>query len=59
MLLDENELGRGHATPGRARQVSPDGRLLAYTHDTTGSEWYSVHVKDLRTGKLLPDASTA
>ena len=38
------------------RQVSPDGNLLAYTQDTTGSEWYTVHVKDLRTGRLLPDA---
>ena len=36
--------------------MSPNGRLLAYTQDTTGSEWYTVHVKDLRTGRLLPDA---
>ena len=35
--------------------MSPDGNLLAYTHDTTGSEWYTVRVKDLRTGRLLPD----
>ena len=56
VLLDENALGRGHAYSRVAlRQVSPNGRLLAYTHDTTGSEWYSVHVKDLTTGKLLPD----
>jgi oligopeptidase B len=57
VLLDENALGRGHGySRVGVRQVSPDGRLLAFTHDTTGSEWYTVHVKDLRTGRLLPDA---
>ena len=57
VLLDENVLGRGHAYSRVAlRQVSPDGNLLAYTQDTTGSEWYTVRVKDLRTGRLLPDA---
>ena len=56
MLLDENALGRRHAYSRVAlRQVSPDRNLLAYTHDTTGSEWYTVRVKDLRTGRLLPD----
>lgn len=57
ILLDENALGRGHGySRVGARQVSPDGRLLAFTQDTTGSEWYTVRVKDLRTGKLFPDA---
>jgi oligopeptidase B len=57
VVLDENAVGRGHAYSRVAlRQVSPDGNLLAYTHDTTGSEWYTVRVKDLRTGRLLPDA---
>ena len=56
VLLDENALGQGHRySRVGARQVSPE-RLLAYTQDTTGSEWYTVHVKDLRTGRLLPDA---
>ena len=56
ILLDENLLARGHGySRVGLRQVSPDGKLLAYTHDTTGSEWYTVRVKDLATGKLLPD----
>jgi oligopeptidase B len=56
VLLDENALARGHGYSRVAlRQVSPDGHLLAYTQDTTGSEWYTVYVKDLRTGRLLPD----
>ncbi|HEV7366006.1 MAG TPA: hypothetical protein VGN76_09200, partial [Gemmatimonadales bacterium] len=54
-LLDENALSRGHGySRVGVRQVSPNGKLLAYTQDTTGSEWYTVYVKDLRTGKLLP-----
>ena len=56
-MLDENAVGQGHRYSRVAlRQVSPDGRLLAYSQDTTGSEWYTVRVKDLRTGRLLPDA---
>lgn len=56
VLLDENELGRGLAySRVGLREVSPDGTLLAYTQDTTGSEWYSLRVKDLRTGRVLPD----
>ncbi|MBA3522433.1 MAG: S9 family peptidase, partial [Gemmatimonadales bacterium] len=56
VLLDENAIGSRHAYSRVAlREVSPDGSLLAYTHDTTGSEWYTVLVKDLRTGRLLPD----
>ena len=35
--------------------VSDDGQLLAYTLDTTGFREYTLHVKDLRTGALLPD----
>jgi oligopeptidase B len=57
ILLDENALARGHGySRVGVRQVSPDGRLLAFTQDTTGSEWYTIRVKDLRTGTLLPDA---
>jgi len=35
--------------------VSPDGRLLAYAVDTNGSERYVLKVRDLSTGKDLPD----
>ncbi len=57
VLLDENlaAAGHGYSRIG-VRRVSPDGHLLAYTQDTTGSEWYTVRVKDLRTGQLLSDA---
>src|SRR5262249_52926000 len=35
--------------------VSDDQNLLAYTTDFTGFRQYSLHVKDLRTGVVLPD----
>ena len=38
-----------------ARAVSDDGHLLAFTVDTTGYRQYTLRVKDLRTGMLLPD----
>ena len=35
--------------------VSPDHSLLAFALDTDGSETYTLKVKDLTTGDLLPD----
>ena len=55
LLLDVNELAEGHeffALGGSS--VSPDTHLLAYSTDTTGDERFTVRVKDLRTGQLLP-----
>lgn len=56
VLLDANRLARGlsHFEVG-AFKVSPDGNLLAYTTDTRGNEAYSLYIKDLASGKLLPD----
>ncbi len=36
-------------------EVSDDGNLLAYSTDNTGFRQYVLAVKDLRTGKTLPD----
>ncbi len=38
-----------------ARSVSDSGNLLAYTTDNTGFRDYTLHVKDLATGKLFPE----
>ncbi|HXP09313.1 MAG TPA: S9 family peptidase, partial [Acidobacteriaceae bacterium] len=38
-----------------ALTVSDDGNLLAYSTDTTGFRQYTLHIKDLRTGQVLPD----
>ncbi|HEU4947087.1 MAG TPA: S9 family peptidase [Kribbella sp.] len=35
--------------------VSPDGRLLAYSIDLVGDERFTLRIKDLDTGELLPD----
>jgi oligopeptidase B len=56
ILLDQNELAAGHAfCKIGVYQVSPDHKLLAYSVDTSGAEMFTVYVKDLETGQLLPD----
>ena len=56
VLLDINELATGQIFMGVfAYTVSPDGNLLAYSTDNTGFRQFVLHVKDLRTGRVLPD----
>jgi oligopeptidase B len=56
LLLDVNELAKGQKFMSvRDFAVSDDGNLLAYSTDNTGFRQYVLAVKDLRTGKLLPD----
>ncbi len=56
VMLDEN-LAAGGAKYFRVgtSRVSPNDRLLAFTVDTMGNERYTLMVKDLTTGQLLPD----
>ncbi|MFZ5746410.1 MAG: S9 family peptidase [Pseudomonadota bacterium] len=56
LILDEPTLAEGkeYFRLG-ALSVSPDGRYLAYAYDDNGSERFTVRVKDLTTGELLPD----
>ena len=56
LLLDQNEMAKGfkYFAIG-AFEVSDDGNLLAFSTDTTGYRQYALQIKDLRTGKLLPD----
>ena len=35
--------------------MSPDHRLLAYSTDLEGDEAYTIYVRNLETGELLPD----
>jgi oligopeptidase B len=56
VLLDVNELAKEQKFMSLGGyDVSDDGNLLAYTTDNTGFRQYTLAVKDLRTGKLLPD----
>jgi len=57
ILLDENLLAEGHEFSETAVQsISPNHKLLAYSHDTVGSEEYTIFIKDLSTGELLKEA---
>jgi len=56
VTLDLNELAVGKSYTGiGAYSVSDDGNLLAYSVDHTGYRQYRLQIKDLRTGRLLPD----
>lgn len=55
MLLDPNHLSR-HGGIALANYVpSPNGRYLAYALSVGGSDWQTIHVMDVATGKTLPD----
>jgi oligopeptidase B len=56
ILLDSNALaeGQNYFRLGTFA-VSPDHRLLAYSTDLEGDESYTIRVKNLSTGQLLPD----
>ncbi len=56
LLLDEPALAEGkeYFRLG-AFAISNGGTLLAYAIDDSGAERFTIHVKDLRTGDLLPD----
>ncbi len=58
ILLDVNLLavGKPFMSVG-ALAVSPDGSLLAYSTDETGFRQYTLHLRDLSTGKDLPDTA--
>lgn len=56
LLLDQNVLAEGHAFCDLGvYRISPDHNLLAFSVDYEGNERFVLQVKDLRTGKLLPD----
>ncbi len=56
VILDANLLARGTSFFQLQRVApSPDHRLLAYAVDTVGRRLYTIRIKDLMTGQLLPD----
>ena len=56
VMLDVNKLAVGHTffSVG-TRRVSPNNQLLAYGEDNVGRRQYTIRIKDLTSGKLLPD----
>ena len=58
VMLDQNEMARGLPYLGlTGLTVSDDGNLLAYGTDTTGFRQFDLHVKELGTGRTLPDTA--
>jgi oligopeptidase B len=56
VLLDGNQLAAGHDFFAVGTlEVSPDGRWLAYAVDFDGNERFTLRIRDLDTGDLLPD----
>lgn len=59
VLLDVNKMAEGQQFYQIANfKVSPDNKLIAYAEDTSGRRQYKVKVRDIVTGKELPDVLT-
>jgi oligopeptidase B len=59
ILIDGNDRARGHAFYELGDYaVSRDGTLLAWTEDTLGRNQFTLRVKNLATGELMPDTAT-
>ncbi len=55
VVLDMNQLAKGQSYLGLgAMDVSPDGNRLAFSTDFSGFREYTLRVKDLVTGEVLP-----
>lgn len=56
VLLDGNQLAAGHEFFALGTfELSQDARWLAYAVDFAGNERFTLRVKDLATGEVLPD----
>lgn len=56
VLLDVDDLAEGFAYYAIGGfSISPDNKLLAFGVDTVSRREYTIHVKNLETGELLPD----
>lgn len=55
ILLDPNEFSEDGTVALTNWEVSKDGNLLAYSTNTSGSDWQLWRVRDINTGQDLPD----
>ncbi|MGQ0762172.1 MAG: S9 family peptidase [Acidobacteriota bacterium] len=56
IVIDVNELAKGHKFMSIGAFVpSDDGNLLAYSTDNTGYRQYTLQIKNLTTGELMPE----
>ena len=54
-LLDPNTLAKDGTVALAGTDVSKDGKLMAYGLSNAGSDWQTWKVRDVETGKDLPD----
>jgi len=55
VLLDPNALSKDGTVALSGLSVSDNGKLLAYSISRSGSDWQEWRVRDIETGKDLPD----
>jgi prolyl oligopeptidase len=54
-LIDPNTLSSDGTVALAGGVTSPDGRYYAYGTSVSGSDWTELHVRDIASGKDLPD----
>ncbi|MFZ0731742.1 MAG: prolyl oligopeptidase family serine peptidase [Candidatus Sulfotelmatobacter sp.] len=55
LLLDPNTLSADGTVALSGAAITDDGKLMAYGTAASGSDWQEWHVRDVSTGKDLPD----
>ena len=55
VLLDPNTMSKDGTVALNALSITEDGRLAAYSIADAGSDWVKWHVREVATGKDLPD----
>ncbi len=55
VLLDPNTLSQDGTVALQGASFSDDGRLLAWASASAGSDWIEWHVREVATGRDLPD----
>jgi oligopeptidase B len=59
IMFDCNEMAKGHSYFNLAGvSVSPDNKLATFSIDTVGRRIYTMQIKNLMTGEILPDMMT-
>ena len=56
VLIDPNTLAADGTIALAGTSFTEDGRLLAYATQSSGSDWQTWHVKDVASGRDLPDS---
>ena len=55
VVIDPNQVSPDGSTALSLFDPAPDGRHFAYGQSESGSDWSTVYVRELGTGKQLPD----